>query len=119
MALTSIDSFLDELGEDWMRTTFVERLENARLLVDDEQFGSMEGMSDLLSSFMRLSADARRLEVVRLRVVNTCDSWASDPATTVADINSVITSLRAIRDAKLAPEPEPEDEEDDADEGDA
>lgn len=100
MALTYIDNFLDSIPEEWMRTTFVDRLDSARLLVDDGSFGDMEGANTALGLFMGLSTEERIAEINRLRLLNTVDQWASSPEVTVADINSIVTSLRTIRDAK-------------------
>ena len=115
MALTSIDTFLDNLSDDWMRTTFVDRLDNARMVVDDATFGDVEGANAAFSSFMALTLQERITEISRLRTLNMVDQWANSPSSSIADINSIITSLRSIRDAKQAaadaaatPEPEPE-----------
>lgn len=110
MALTYIDSFLDTIPEEWMRATFVDRLDNARLIVDDGSFGDVEGANTALSLFMGLSTQERNNEISRLRILNTVDQWAKNSSTTIADINSIVTSLRQIRDAKQAAEntqPEP------------
>ncbi len=108
MALTYIDNFLDSIPEEWMRTTFVDRLDSARLLVDDGSFGDMEGANTALGLFMGLSTEERIAEINRLRLLNTVDQWASSPEVTVADINSIVTSLRTIRDAKQTAEQTPE-----------
>ena len=47
MAASIIDQFIDGLSEDWMRSVFIDRLENARLLVDDDTFGDKTGANDL------------------------------------------------------------------------
>lgn len=112
MPITKIDTYLDTMTDDWMRNTFVDRLENARMLVDDESYGDPEKSNEAFTEFMKLGTAAERAEEVsRLRIVNTVDSWARRKETSIADINTVITSLRAIRDEKQQPEPEPEPEE--------
>jgi hypothetical protein len=108
MALTYIDNFLDSIPEEWMRNTFVDRLDSARLLVDDGSFGDMEGANTALGLFMGLSTEERIAEINRLRLLNTVDQWANSSEATVTDINSIITSLRTIRDAKQAEEQTPE-----------
>lgn len=111
MAVTQIDNFLDGIQEPWMRQTFVDRLDNARLIVDDSSFGNVEGANQSLSLFMALSSEERTREISRLRILNQVDQWASDMNVSTSDINSIITSLRAIRDAKIeaAQTSEPED----------
>ena len=60
----------------------------------------------------------RELEVSRVRIAATVINWANDATTTVADINSIITILRAERDRKsVQPEPEPEPNGDEGTEG--
>jgi hypothetical protein len=71
MAVTSIDRFIDSLTEDWMRSIFIDRLENARLLLDDETFGDSEGANIALGNFLQLSTPQRAAEIERLRVRNT------------------------------------------------
>lgn len=70
MAVSIIDQFIDGLSEDWMRSVFVDRLENARLLVDDETFGDTEGANSAVASFLQLSTAERLAEIERLRVRN-------------------------------------------------
>lgn len=103
MAVSIIDKFIDALPEDWMCSVFVDRLENARLLVDDETFGDKEGANNAVAAFLQLSTEERLAEVERLRVRNIATQWAK--TATLSDINSLITALRAIRDAVPA-EPE-------------
>ena len=97
MAASLIDQFIDGLSEDWMRSVFVDRLENARLLVDDETFGDKEGANNAVASFLQLSTEQRLAEIERLRVRNIATQWAK--TATKDAINSLVTALRAIRDA--------------------
>lgn len=97
MAVSLIDQFIDSLSEDWMRSVFVDRLENARLLVDDETFGDKEGANNAVASFLQLSTEQRLAEIERLRVRNIATQWAK--TATKDAINSLVTALRAIRDA--------------------
>lgn len=110
MPIKTIDEYLDTIPEEWKRTAFVDRLENARMLVDDPEFASTEEVSKSLTTFLSLTGQERTTEVERLRVLNVAGIWAKKATTSVADINSVITSLRQIREAKKAPEVEPEPE---------
>lgn len=71
MAANTIDLFVDTLPEDWMQSVFVDRLENARLLVDDETFGDAEGANSAVASFLQLSSNERLAEIERLRIRNT------------------------------------------------
>lgn len=97
MAVSIIDQFIDGLSEDWMRSVFVDRLENARLLVDDETFGDKEGANNAVASFLQLSTEQRLAEIERLRVRNIATQWAK--TATKDAINSLVTVLRTIRDA--------------------
>lgn len=97
MAVSIIDQFIDGLSEDWMRSVFVDRLENARLLVDDETFGNAAGANDALASFLQLTTEQRLAEIERLRVRNIATQWAK--TATKDAINSLVTALRTIRDA--------------------
>lgn len=114
MAASIIDQFIDGLSEDWMRSVFVDRLENARLLVDDETFGDKEGANNAVAAFLQLSTEQRLAEIERLRVRNIATQWAK--TATKDAINSLVTVLRDIRDNMPAPseepttEPEPETE---------
>lgn len=114
MAASIIDQFIDGLSEDWMRSVFVDRLENARLLVDDETFGDKEGANNAVAVFLQLSTEQRLAEIERLRVRNIVTQWAR--TATKDAINSLLTILRDIRDNMPAPseepttEPEPETE---------
>ena len=114
MAASIIDQFIDGLSEDWMRSVFVDRLENARLLVDDETFGDKEGANNAVASFLQLSTEQRLAEIERLRVRNIATQWAR--TATKDAINSLVTVLRDIRDnmptpsEEPTPEPEPETE---------
>ena len=111
MPITKIDNYLDTMPDPWMRSTFVDRLENARLLVDDESYGDPETANEAFTEFMKLGSAAERMEEIsRLRIINTVDEWAKRAETSVADINAVITSLRNIRDEKTKPEPDPQPE---------
>lgn len=65
-----IDQFIDSLSEDWMRSVFVDRLENARLLIDDSAFGDSEGINNVVANFLQLSTERRLAEIERLRVRN-------------------------------------------------
>lgn len=96
MAVSVIDQFIDGLPEDWMRSVFVDRLENARLLVDDETFGDATGANDALASFLQLTTEQRLAEIERLRVRNIATQWAK--TATKDAINSLVTALRTIRD---------------------
>lgn len=96
MAVSIIDQFIDGLSEDWMRSVFVDRLENARLLVDDETFGDKEGANNAVASFLQLSTEQRLAEIERLRVRNIATQWAK--TATKDAINSLVTVLRTIRD---------------------
>ena len=80
-----------------MRSVFIDRLENARLLVDDETFGDAAGANDALASFLQLSTEQRLAEIERLRVRNIATQWAK--TATKDAINSLVTALRTIRDA--------------------
>ena len=112
MAVSGMDAFIDSLTEDWLKNVFVDRLDNARLLVDDEQFGDKDGAATVLSSFMKLDAEGRTKEMERLRVRNQVVDWAKNEATLLSDVTAMIVTLRNIRDArKVEPEPEPEPEE--------
>lgn len=102
MAANIIDQFIDGLSEDWMRSVFVDRLENARLLVDDETFGDTEGANNAVASFLQLSTAERLAEIERLRVRNIATQWAK--TATVAAINSLVTALRDIRDNRTPEE---------------
>lgn len=97
MAVSIIDQFVDGLSEDWMRSVFIDRLENARLLVDDETFGDKEGANNAVASFLQLSTEQRLTEIERLRVRNITTQWAK--TATKDAINSLVTALRTIRDA--------------------
>ena len=119
MTIARLDSFLDGLQEEWMKSTFVERLESTRQLVDDQSMGSMEGANDILAAFIQLDATARNQEIQRARIRNTVTTWANRSDVDTSAINSIITALRAIRDAKNAVPEEPEQEEDGGNEGDA
>lgn len=96
MAASIIDQFIDGLPEDWMRSVFVDRLENARLLVDDETFGDAVGANNALASFLQLTTEQRLAEIERLRVRNIVTQWAK--TATKDAINSLLTVLRTIRD---------------------
>ena len=96
MAASIIDQFIDGLSEDWMRSVFVDRLENARLLVDDETFGDAAGANNALASFLQLTTEQRLAEIERLRVRNIVTQWAK--TATKDAINSLLTVLRTIRD---------------------
>ena len=96
MAANLIDQFVDSLSEDWMRSVFVDRLENARLLIDDETFGNTQGANDAVASFLQLSNVQRLAEIERLRVRNIVVQWAK--TADLNAINSLITILRTIRD---------------------
>ena len=106
MAVNIIDQFIDGLSEDWMRSVFVDRLENARLLIDDETFGNKEGANNAVASFLQLSTEQRLAEIERLRVRNVATQWAK--TATKDAINSLVTALRAIRDATSEDNNEPE-----------
>jgi hypothetical protein len=109
MAVSTIDQFIDGLSEDWMKSVFIDRLENARLLVDDETFGDKTNANNALANFLQLTTDQRLAEIERLRVRNTVTQWAKKA--TAGDINSLITVLRTIRDTagqNQPTEPEPE-----------
>ena len=97
MAVKTIDQFIDGLSEDWMRSVFVDRLENARLLIDDETFGDKAGANDAVAAFLQFSTEQRLAEIERLRVRNVATQWAR--TATKDAINSLVTVLRAIRDA--------------------
>jgi hypothetical protein len=71
MAVSTIDQFIDGLSEDWMKSVFIDRLENARLLVDDETFGDKANANNALANFLQLTTDQRLAEIERLRVRNT------------------------------------------------
>lgn len=92
----TIDQFIDGLSEDWMRSVFVDRLENARLLVDDDTFGDKVGANDAVAAFLQLSTSERLAEVERLRIRNIVTQWAK--TATKDAINSLVTILRTIRD---------------------
>lgn len=110
MAVSIIDQFLDSLPEDWMRNVFVERLENARLLLDDETFGDKEGANEVLVRFLQLAENERLTEIERLRIRNQVEAWAWKQTTSDADLVALITMLRDIRSKKQQPDPEPEPE---------
>ena len=96
MAVSIIDQFIDGLSEDWMKSVFVDRLDNARLLIDDETFGDTESANNAVASFLQLSVAQRLAEIERLRVRNVETQWAK--TSDVNSINSLITILRTIRD---------------------
>ena len=96
MAVNIIDQFIDNLSEDWMKSVFVDRLDNARLLIDDETFGDTESANNAVASFLQLSVAQRLAEIERLRVRNVATQWAK--TSDVNSINSLITILRTIRD---------------------
>ena len=97
MAVSTIDQFIDGLSEDWMKSVFVDRLENARLLVDDETFGDKAGANNAVADFLKLTTQQRLSEIERLRIRNIAIQWAKTAPKEA--INSLVTALRAIRDA--------------------
>lgn len=94
MAINSIDQFIDSLPEDWMSSVFVDRLENARLLVDDNTFGDTSGISDAVADFMQLSTKERLAEIERLRIRNMTIQWAR--TADIAAINALIKALHSM-----------------------
>ena len=107
MAASIIDQFVDGLSEDWMRSVFVDRLENARLLVDDDTFGDKTGANNAVAAFLQFTTEQRLAEIERLRIRNIATQWAKTASKDA--INSLVTALRAIRDA--VPEDTPEEGE--------
>ena len=104
MAASIIDQFIDGLSEDWMRSVFVDRLENARLLVDDDTFGDKTGANNAVAAFLQLTTEQRLAEIERLRVRNIATQWAKTASK--GAINSLVTALRVIRDTVPADTPE-------------
>ena len=102
MAITRIDTFLESLPEQWMRDTFIERLDNSRLLIDEETFGDSTAATDVLTRFLQLESDARNTEILRIRMLNTVCRWAKTASE--EDINSIISALRREKDSRLEPE---------------
>lgn len=94
MAINSIDQFIDTLPEDWMSSVFVDRLENARLLIDDNTFGSTDGVGDAVAEFLQLSTEERLAEIERLRIRNITVQWAKTADTSA--INSLIKTLHSM-----------------------
>lgn len=109
MAITAIDTLLEGMEQDYQRTAFADRLDSTRMAVDDPAFGQATETAAAVRAFLGLEQQERELEVSRVRIAATVINWANDATTTVADINSIITILRAERDRKsVQPEPEPE-----------
>ena len=110
MAITKIDTLMENLNEDYLRSVFADRLESTRLNVDDEAFGDITEAADAIRTFLTLTPEKRATEVGRVRIVAMVLNWANDEDVTDEDIASVITVLRWARDNKPQPEPEPEPE---------
>lgn len=110
MAITKIDTLLENLGEDYLRTVFADRLESTRLNVDDQAFGDTTEAAEAVRSFLALTPAERTVEVGRVHIVAAVLNWANDDDVTDGDIASVITVLRWAREQKQQPEPETEPE---------
>lgn len=110
MPISKIDTLLENLNEDYLRTVFADRLDSTRLNVDDVAFGDTTEAADAVRSFLALTPAERVTEVGRVRIVAMVLNWANDDDVTDADIASVITVLRWAREHKPQPEPEPEPE---------
>lgn len=113
MAITAIDNLLEGMEQDYQRTAFADRLDSTRMAVDDPAFGQASDTAEAVRAFLALDTQQRELEVARVRIAATVINWANDATTTIADINSIITVLRAERERKsVQPDPEPEPEGD-------
>ena len=121
MPISKIDALMKAMQEDYMRNVFADRLESARLAVDDPTFGDSAETAEALGAFMSLTPQERIYELNRVRILGTVLNWTNNEEVTVADINSIITALRSERDKKQAtpdPEPDPEPEPELSGEGD-
>ena len=84
--------YIDSCSENWQRSSFIDRLETARSMVDAEGFPT--GAADILVGFLALTPQARTTLIQSLRVRNQVLDWAQTADT--SDIQALAADMQAL-----------------------